>query len=55
MAELDCKKAELCIESVEWHPEVGLLLVKMDLRAIGVNIEQANFIDLDPQDSSLDL
>ena len=35
------------VKSVHWHPELGLVMVKIDLRSLAISIEHAAFIDLD--------
>ena len=56
LQQLDFNKEELGVTSVEFKPEFGFILIKMNLSVLNINPEHASFIDLDvTQDLCLEI
>ena len=47
LEQLEDNKQEVGVTSIHWHPELSLAMVKIDLKVIGINAEEALFISLD--------
>ena len=56
LQQLEFNKDELGVSSVDFKPEFGFILIKMDLSRLNINLEHASFIDLDvTQDLCLEI
>lgn len=47
MQQLNINKQDLGVQSVHLVPEMGLFMVKFDMRGLGISPQYASFIDLD--------
>ena len=56
LQQLEVNKDDLCVTCVDFKPEFGYILIKMDLSRLNINLEHASFIDIDvTQDLCLEI
>ena len=56
LQQLEVNKDDLGVTCVDFKPEFGYILIKMDLSRLNINLEHASFIDIDvTQDLCLEI